>query len=697
MEPRKNPLARPMQYIKGVGPRLASLFSKKGIDTVEDALYFLPRAYEDRRKILPIAGLLPETPATVFGTVVSKAQPRHGNRSRVEAVVADETGKLVLVWFHTHPAITEDFGLGKQMLIHGSVSYYGGHPQIVHPEYEKISKTIDGKPIASQNFGRVVPIYSETEGLHQKTIRRIMAEVLRASLSHLGDPLPLDLRLRLGLPNLRESFASVHFPNEFPRNGPHTPAVRRIIFEEFFILQLGLGLKKKQRESQRAVPMEDPGDLASTFIASLPFQLTTDQRTVFEEIRRDLKRSIPMTRLVQGDVGSGKTVVALAAGALAAGSGFQTALMVPTEILAQQHFQVAEKYVKPLGIQVALVVHGNASKRSLREAIATGKIQCIVGTHALFQESFPFKNLGLVIVDEQHRFGVEQRALLIRKGASSLPHLLMMTATPIPRTLAMTLYGDLDISLIREKPVGRQKIKTTLLRGKDRFRLYQRIRSGIGGGEQAYIIYPLIEPSEKLELKSATEMYDHLRLEVFPQFRLSLLHGRMKTEEKEKTLAEFKEGKSQILVSTTVIEVGIDVANATLMVIEHPERLGLSQLHQLRGRVGRGHRSSECILVAETFVTDRLRVIEKTDDGFEIAEEDLKIRGPGEFLGTRQHGLPGFRVGHILRDASLLSVARQEAMAILTKDPELILPEHAGIRVMVESRWREKIERLRGG
>jgi ATP-dependent DNA helicase RecG len=431
-------------------------------------------------------------------------------------------------------------------------------------------------------------------------------------------------------------------------------------------------------------------------VRQLPFELTGDQKKAIVEITRDLARSSAMTRLVQGDVGSGKTVVALAAAALAASAGFQTALMAPTEILAQQHLRTAEKLLAPLGVKTLLLSHGNTANPETRQQIADGSAKLVVGTHALFQQSVRFHRLGLVVVDEQHRFGVEQRAELVRK-ASDFPHVLLMTATPIPRTLALTLYGDLDLTLIREKPANRKSIRTTLIRDRDRHRLYEKIRGLIGEGRQVYLIYPLVEASEKLDLKSATEMYEKLRQEVFPDVPIALLHGKMKSDEKDRILDEFKQGKHRCLVATTVVEVGIDVPNATLMVIEHPERLGLSQLHQLRGRVGRGEESSECVLVVEDKVSARLRIFVETEDGFAIAEEDLKLRGPGEFLGTRQSGLPGFRAGHIVHDAALVCLARDEAVAILDRDPKLQDPAHQRIREMVESRWKEKIERLRGG
>jgi len=683
-----------LQFIKGVGPRLAALFAKKGVETVEDALYFIPRAYEDRRHISKISQLYPSQKATALGKVVSAREIGRGRRTQFQAVLSDGGSELLLFWFHSFPSLPQDFIPGHSFLIYGEVSFFEGRPRIVHPEYEKVIEWDNGKPRASHNFGRVIPVYSETEGLHQKTIRKIMAETLRHSIPHLNDPLPESLKQRLGLPGLRESFLTLHFPQDFPENPSDLrPALKRIIFEEFFVLQLGLGLRKKQQLQKKAPVLIDSQGVLKKFIEVLPFTLTEDQKNVLGEVQSDLGKSKAMARLIQGDVGSGKTVVGLGAAVIAASSGYQTALMVPTEILAHQHSQNAQSWLEPLGIRVCLLT-GSSSQKTLRKEIASNHYQVIIGTHALFQNDVAFSRLGLVVVDEQHRFGVAQRSELMGKTKQHAPHLLMMTATPIPRSLALTLYGDLDLSLIRQKPAGRKRVKTTVLTDKQRPALYRKIRQTLSTGAQAYIIYPLIEASEKLDLKSATDMHKRLK-EVFPEFSIGLLHGRMKAEEKEKILQQFRAGKYQLIISTTVIEVGIDVAAATLMVIEHAERLGLSQLHQLRGRVGRGEAPSECVLVADAFVTQRLRIMERTDDGFEIAEEDLRLRGPGEFLGTRQHGVAGFRLGHILRDADLLTQARKEALSLLEKDPEMKYPEHAAVKAMIETRWKPKLDRLR--
>ncbi len=684
--------------VKYVGPQIAKLLSKKGIRTVEDALYFLPRAYEDRRKLTPIAQLETGQVATLLVTISGSREMRVRGRTQFEATGQDAAGGVIrLFWFRGFPSLKEDFTKGKKILVHGEVGFFGGFARITHPDYEVVKESEDGRPVPSFHFGRVVPIYSETEGLHQKTLRRVMAQVLKASLPELDEPLPEALRVKLGLPCLRDSFVSLHFPKEFPEEGRLEAPFQRIAFEEFFVLQLGLALKKRLQQRQSAREIVDKKGILTEFIKGLPFQLTRDQDQTIETLVRDLRSGNAMSRLVQGDVGSGKTVVALAVAAIAASQGIQTAIMAPTEILAGQHLKSAVQFLSKLGITSVLFSQETAADPAVRESVSSGKAQVVIGTHALFQAKVKFHDLGLVIVDEQHRFGVEQRGDLVRKAVKGTPHLLMMTATPIPRTLALTLYGDLDISLIRQKPANRLPIKTQILRERDRRSLYANIRSVLARGEQVYFIYPLVEDSEKLDLKSATRMHQSLSREVFPEFPVALLHGRMKSEEKDQILSDFKAGKYRMLVSTTVIEVGIDVANATLMVIEHPERLGLSQLHQLRGRVGRGALASECILLVDDNIPPRLRIMEQTEDGFEIAEEDLKYRGPGEFLGTHQSGLPGFRAGHIIQDAALLSTAREEALALLDRDPDLEQPENVKLRGVVESRWKDKLDRLKTG
>lgn len=690
-------LSSPIQFVKGVGPKLAKLLSKKGVSTLEDALYFLPRDYEDRRKITPIGSVRPGQFVVLFGKADSVKPKLIGRKKQLEVILKDPSGMIRLFWFHAYPALLEEFALGNEYLVAGEVRGSSKGLIISHPEFEKVEQTRDGKPVASLHFGRVVPVYSETEGLKQKTIRKVMGQALQSSLPHLKESLPESIRQNLALPSLKQSFRQVHFPDQVPIPNERSEAIQRIIFEEFFILELGLGLRKQNHKKDRAPSLKDPEKKLDQFLSNLRFSLTGDQNRVLEETRRDLSSDFAMCRLVQGDVGSGKTVVTLGASVICSGSGYQTAFLAPTEVLAQQHYRTAKEMFSGLGISVFLLTQSHSNRKETLAALEEEKNCLVIGTHALFQESVEFKKLGLVIVDEQHRFGVEQRTEMLRKARTLSPHLLMTTATPIPRTLALTLYGDLDLSIIREKPIGRKPIRTRIVREKDRPRLYQQISETVKQGRQVYIIYPLVEESEKLDLKSATEMHKKISSEIFPELKVGLVHGRMKSDEKELVLESFKKRDYDILISTTVIEVGIDVPNATLMVIEHPERLGLSQLHQLRGRVGRGSEQSECLLVADTYVTERLKIMTKTDDGFVIAEEDLRIRGPGEFLGTRQSGLPGFRVGNILRDAELLQKAKNESEKLLIRDPELKDPEHAMIRSLVENRWKQKIERLRGG
>ena len=688
-------LTTSVSKMKGIGPKLATLFAKKGVDTFEDALFFLPRAYEDRRKVTLVRDLQVGQNAVVFGEVVKCREIGAGRHRRFEASIEDPTGRLTLQWFHAFPGLVDDFSVGNHALVYGTLKVFFDGLQISHPEYEILRDWMGGKLPLSQHFGRIVPIYSETEGLAQKRLRRLMSEMVRLSLPALEEPFPKTFLDRMRFPDIKNSFCDAHFPKDTPAAAEVSPAIQRIIFEELFVWQLALELRRKQVRRLRSPSLQDASGACEKFLTALPFALTGDQKAAIHQIQADMAQKHPMVRLIQGDVGCGKTLVALASAVIAAKSEYQTAILAPTEVLAQQIFSLAERWLGPLGISTQLLTSATHQRGKGRILDRPGLV--VVGTHAVFQRDVKFERLGFVVIDEQHRFGVDQRNELLRKAGDSVPHLLMMTATPIPRTLALTLYGDLELTQIREKPVGRPPIQTRILLEKERPRLYQKIRETIQRGEQAFIIYPLVEMSDKLDLKSATEMHQRLSREVFPSFRLGLLHGRLDSEEKDQILSDFRAGKFQILVSTTVIEVGIDVANATLMVIEHPERLGLSQLHQLRGRVGRGEKASECLLIASFANAERLQILARSADGFVIAEEDLKLRGPGEFLGTRQSGMPGFRVADVMRDAPLLDRARAEAQRLISTDPNLSAPENARIRVMVETRWRDKIDRLHGG
>ena len=700
LKPLRDRLSTPIQYVKGVGPKLSKILDRKGIRTVEDALYFLPRTYEDRRSLKKVSELEPGRKETGFGEILLSGVAFYSvRRKRVfEAVVGDGSGVITLKWFHVNERYFRDrFKKGQRLIFSGEVTWFNQQKEIHHPDVERVDAEADRDYL---KFTRIVPIYSETEGLYQRTLRRLMKTILDEYAGELSSPVPEEILKRQGLIDLPESFRCVHFPEdgasmedlERQRSKGH----RRIIFDEFFFLELGMALRKKGRVLEKGIPFQTKGALSGRLLDLLPFRLTRAQERVWGEIRKDMGRPLPMNRLIQGDVGSGKTVVSLLAGLNVIESGYQAAIMAPTEILAEQHFLSARRWVEPLGLAVTLLtgsVKGTV-KEDLCGRIKRGDVHLVVGTHALIEEPVEFHRLGLAIIDEQHKFGVIQRSLLKKKGEN--PDVLVMTATPIPRTLAMTVYGDLDVSIIDEMPPGRVPVETRVFSESGRSRVYRILEEEIRKERQAFIVYPLVEESEKVDLRDATRMAEHLQSEVFPDLRVGLLHGRMKSEEKERVMAEFKGGKTQILVATTVIEVGIDIPNASVMVVEHAERFGLSQLHQLRGRIGRGKYASQCILLTQFRSSEeariRLQAMERTSDGFQIAEKDLEIRGPGEFLGTRQSGLPDFRVAHILRDTPILVEARKEAFQLVHGDPDLSEPLHSGLKEELKKRWQGRLE-----
>jgi len=696
----RNRLLTPIQYVKGIGPKLAKLFEKKGILTVEDALYFLPRCYEDRRDLKKISELKAGRKETGFGEILLAGVAFYQNkRKRVfEAVVGDGSGTITLKWFHGNERyLRERFKKGRQLIFSGEVRWFNYQREIHHPDVEIVDGDIEKDYL---NFKRIVPIYSETEGLYQRTLRRLMKAVLDGYVDELSSPIPIEIVERQDLIGFSEAFRRVHFPPEGESIGvlnlQRSDGHRRIIFDEFFFLELGMALKKRGVALERGISFRVDGYLTQRLINQLSFKLTYAQEKVLAEIKEDLERPHPMNRLIQGDVGSGKTVVALLTCLDVVENGYQAAIMAPTEVLAEQHFLNLHRWLESLGVTVALLTSSvkGSEREDLYQRIRHGNIQLVIGTHAIIQEAVEFNRLGIAIIDEQHKFGVVQRGLLKKKGES--PDVLVMTATPIPRTLAMTIYGDLDVSIIDEMPPGRMPVETRVFMESTRGKVYRIVEEEVRKGRQAFIVYPLVEESEKLDLKDATQMAGHLQKEVFPDFRIGLLHGRMKSDEKEAIMIEFKEGRIQILVATTVIEVGIDIPNASVMVVEHAERFGLSQLHQLRGRIGRGHYPSKCILLAQYRSSEeakvRLEAMEKTTDGFKIAEEDLALRGPGEFFGIRQSGLPDFRVAHIIRDAPILIEARKEAFRIIQEDPELVHPSHAGLKDILAKRWRGRME-----
>ena len=669
-----------VQMVKGVGPQRAELLAQRGIYTLEDLLNYLPFRYEDRIHFSKIKDVQPDGTYTLRARVMSGQAVRgmYGRDAIYHLLVQDDTGSLPCKFFHGG-YLEGRLKPGQELILHGKVEIDKQRParrEMVNPQFEVLS----GDEVDSTEMGRIVPIYEAVGTFGTRQIRRAVYATLQNLDHSIPDILPVELRERLGFPSRRDALIETHFPpaeeslmllNQF-----RSPAQRRLIFEEFFLYQLSLALGRKATRQENAIPFRVREDkIREALKKILPFKPTAAQKRVLAEIAADLERPVPMNRLLQGDVGSGKTIVALQAAVIAMENGWQAALMAPTEILAVQHFLAARRILAPGGYPVELLISGlkGAEKSAARDRIRSGEAKLVIGTHALIEENAEFKRLGFVAIDEQHRFGVLQRKKLMDKAAKlgHAPHVLVLTATPIPRTLSLTLYGDLDVSVIDELPPGRTPIQTRMTTESHLPGVWESVRREVEAGHQAYIVYPVIEES-KLELKAAMEEYERLSKSVFPKLHVGLLHGRLSSEEKEEVMQRFRRNDVQILVATTVVEVGVDVPNATAMVIEHAERFGLSQLHQLRGRIGRGSQKSHCILVVPGRLTDegraRLETMVRTNNGFEIAEADLQLRGPGEFFGTRQSGEVGFQVASPLRDRELLEVARKEAFA-LTEDP----------------------------
>ncbi len=701
--PRTGPLSMPLKTLdKRLGPRLVSTLNKKGLRQLGDILFLLPRCYEDRRRLSTIAELEPGQRGVTVGVVkVADFVPGRGGKRVFRAVIGDRSGSIAATYFNAGPWLKSRFTVGKRIVISGEVRATMSGREMAHPEIEPAE---DLESSSSVHFNRIVPIYPGFERAEQRSFRDLAANVGEKHAHALEDPLPADLRRRLELMGLPEALRFIHFPpgdaDLEALDSHQSPAHRRLAFDELFFLQLGMALKRQGIKAEEGIAFDVSAPRLDKARAALPFQLTGAQARVVEELAKDMARPEPMNRLVQGDVGSGKTAVAMISALVALQDGYQVAVMAPTEILAEQHERTFRKVLEPLGYRVGLLsAAGTAkSKRERRDAVARGDIHLAVGTHALIQQDVTFQRLGLAVIDEQHRFGVLQRHTLMSKGPK--PDVLVMTATPIPRTLAMTLYGDLDLSVIDQLPPGRTPITTRVFNEKQRARVYESVASELAKGHQAYIVYPLVEESEKLDLEDATQGVEKLR-QVFPQAKVGLLHGRMKGEEKDSVMEAFREKQLDLLVCTTVVEVGVDVPNASVMVVEHAERFGLSQLHQLRGRVGRGAAASYCHLVAGAArsweSTERLGVMERSSDGFIIAEKDLEIRGPGEFLGTRQSGLPELAVANLARDGDLLSMAQVEARRILEKDPDLKTRENQGLVKALEERWEGRLALARVG
>lgn len=677
-----------VQYVKGVGTKLAQVLSKLNLYTLGDLLFHLPRRYEDRRQFRKIAHARPGDAVTVSGRLVTVDNVKVRSLTLTKAYLDDGSGVLELVWYN-QPYMKDALNKlrNSQIVAYGIIKESPYGLQMETPEWEDLPDGADPDSLLSVN--RIVPIYPLTEGIRQKRMRQILWNAVQ--YAHLApEILPRSVRERLGLMPIQQAIAQIHFPDS---EQAIDPARQRLVFEEFFLMQLGVGMQRQRTRQERGIAMRIDADRLNEMLHRIvPFELTNAQKRVIGEIWGDMAQPHPMNRLLQGDVGSGKTIVAAAAILAAIDNQYQAAMMAPTEILAEQHYINLHRLFQPLGISVELLVGrlSNKQRQQARERIATGRGMVAVGTHALIQEGVSFARLGLAIVDEQHRFGVLQRAALRDKGV--MPHVLVMTATPIPRTLTLTLYGELDVSIIDELPPGRKPVRTHWKTPEERLKVYEGVRKLIQEGRQAYVICPLIDESDKLQVRAAEAMAEHLQKDVFPDLRVGLLHGRMKPAEKEAVMDAFRAGELQILVSTTVIEVGVDVPNAAAIVIEDADRFGLAQLHQLRGRVGRSEHQSYCVLIANPKSDDgqrRMDIMTRTNNGFLIAEEDLRIRGPGEIYGTRQSGMPSFRVADLVKDMRLLEVARQEAFHLLEHDPDLSRPEHAALRESVE-RFRHR-------
>ncbi|HEY8517972.1 MAG TPA: ATP-dependent DNA helicase RecG [Candidatus Binatia bacterium] len=697
----------PITSVAGVGPQRAAELERFGLHTVEDLLYHLPFRYDDRRSLRRARDLRPGEAATTVLEIkrVEQRQVGKGGRRQVlSAIAADDTGMVELVWFNQIRWFRSRLKPGGRWLVHGKVERgYDVALRIVHPELEPAE---DGDGVTASP--RVVPVYEKPTTMPASTMRRIVHAALDAAAPLVPDAVPPAVRARHRLLPLGEALRRVHRPTT-DADVPALSAARSaehksIVFDELFFVQLGLLLRKAQVAREVGVAFDGPGELTARMIASLPFPLTAAQQRVIEEIAADQRAPHPMHRLLQGDVGSGKTVVAVAAALRVIEHGWQAAIMAPTELLAEQHWNTVRNVAGNLGVDLWYLT-GEATaadRRAVLPHLAAGRPGLVVGTHALIQEDVRFARLGLAVVDEQHRFGVMQRAALSRRTEDGIaPDVLLMTATPIPRTLALSVYGDLDLSYIDELPPGRKPVVTRVFSMAQRKRAYELVRREVEAGRQAYIVYPLIEESEASDLRDATSGAAELQNEVFPDLRVALVHGRMPSSERERIMRAFKAREFDVLVATTVIEVGIDVPNASVIVVEHAERFGLAQLHQLRGRVGRGSDAAYCLLIADWAQSkearERLRVMTETRDGLKIAEADLAIRGPGALLGTRQAGIPDFRVANLLRDAAILRDARKAAEEVLARDPGLVRPESAALVRVLEARWAGRLGLARVG
>ncbi len=685
---------QPVQFLKGVGPRRAEAFARLGVRTVEDLLYHVPHRYLDATTVTPIAKADVGQDVAIVGYVVSKAVVPTRRRLRIfRAVLKDASGVIECAW-PGQAFLDRVIKQGQLLLVTGPVKYYHGR-QIV--PREQIVLAEEGEAAAAEELGRglVLPVYPATEGLTHRQIRRVVADHLDEMVAVVEDVTPPQLCRETAVPALRDALSSIHRPGA---PGEWESGRRRLALDELLDLQLVVARARHlAKGAQKGPSFEVKKELTTKLKHSVPFELTAGQKRAVREITADMVSEERMHRLLMGEVGTGKTVVALFAMLLAVENGYQAVFMAPTELLTEQHGRTIKELLGPLDIQPEILLGrlSAAEKAAIRERIASGGARVIVGTHALIQEATDFRRLGLVVIDEQHRFGVEQRAALIEKGEA--PDVVLLSATPIPRTLALTLYGDLDISVLKEKPKGRAAVKTGVRSSKDRAKIYAFLQERCAAGAQVYVVYPVIEESERVDLKAATTMAEELERQLAPR-RVGLVHGRMKPDERDAVMRRFRDGELDVLVATTVIEVGIDVPNATVMVVEHPERFGLAQLHQLRGRVGRGTEESHCILICDQPIAlPRLRRFARTSDGFKIAELDLKERGMGELAGTRQAGGFNLRFADLERDGDLVLAARRAALTLVEHDPNLSQPAQAPLRSRVERRYERGMELFRVG
>ncbi|MCS7249994.1 MAG: ATP-dependent DNA helicase RecG [candidate division WOR-3 bacterium] len=681
-----------IQYLKGIGPKKAKLFHKLNIFNIEDLLYHLPYRYWNLKDIKKIKDCKIDEEVTVQGKIILIGERESKTKGNiVEIILSDGTDYLKCLWFN-RPDLRYKFQRGQELIVSGKIDFYK-QKEMINPYYEIINENNENRKLYA---GTIIPIYSLTEGLSNWDIRRAIKQALEKTYHLIEEDLPEEIIKKYSFYSKREALKNIHFPENLKDT---ERARKRLAYSELFYFELILALNKKKYEELRTSPIfKTDGELTKKFLNNLPFQLTSCQLKVIKEIEEDLRKGKSMTRLLQGDVGSGKTVIAIYTSLIAIENGYQVAMMAPTEILAEQHFFNWHKELLKLNVKSALLTSSvnKKEKEKIYLKISYGEIDLVFGTHALLESEVNFKRLGLVIVDEQHRFGVMQRARLIAKGNN--PHFLVMTATPIPRTLSYILYGDLDISTILEKPPGRGKVITKLISEKAREKLIEKIRKACLMGDQVYWVCPTIEESEKLTLRAAKKVYEEIK-NTFPDLKVALIHGRVKSDERMKIMEEFKKGNIHILVTTTVIEVGVDIPNASIMVIEHPERFGLAQLHQLRGRIGRGEKDSYCFLILPNINDEkillRLSYFVKSDNGFYLAEKDLELRGPGEFFGTRQHGLPEFKIADLIRDKDLLLMTKRDAFKIIEEDPNLIKFENRIIKENLLKKFSDKIELAR--